>query len=255
LAGAIPGGIMGLYLIVASGIVSKRRGYPASPRASFGEISRSALDAAAALVMPLIIVVGIVSGFVTPTEAGALAVVYALFIGLFVYRELKWRDLLRHFSKSMIASAYIMAIIASAGIFSYLVAELRAGEILARFFMGLTSSKWVMLILLNLFFLIWGCILEPMTALVVVVPVLMPLIKALGIDPIHFGVLIVLNLMIALVTPPVGVVLYLATSLANVNLWSVIKETVPFLAALILALICVTFIPELSLWLPGVLGN
>ncbi len=255
LAGAIPGTLVGVYLIIASAIISKRRGYPAHPRASLRKMVRSALDAAAALVMPLIIIVGIVSGMVTPTEAGVLAVAYALIIGLFVYKELKWSELPGQFAKSMLSSAYIMAIIASAGIFSYLVAELRAGEILAQFFTSLTDSKWLMLLILNVFFLIWGCILEPMTALIVVVPMLMPLSQAVGIDPIHFGVVIVLNLMIALVTPPVGVVLYLATSLSKENFSAVVKETLPFLAALVAALACVTFLPFLSLWLPKVLGG
>ena len=129
LAGAIPGTLVGIYLIIASAIVSKKRGYPSRPRASLKEMLVSGLDAVAALGMPLIIIVGIVSGVVTPTEAGVLAVAYALIIGLFIYKELKWRDLPALFAHSMLSSAYIMAIIASAGIFSYLVAELRAGEV------------------------------------------------------------------------------------------------------------------------------
>jgi len=213
---------------------------------------KSFADAALALLMPLIIVGGIVSGIVTPTEAGVLAVVYALIVGLAVYRELKLKDLPRIFSRSMLSSAYLMAIVASAGIFSYLVAEMRAGEILLHFFTNISQSKWVILIILNIFFLIWGCILEPMTALVVVVPMLMPLVKSVGIDPIHFGVVIVLNLMIALFTPPVGIVLYLATALSGEHLKLVMKETPPFLLALVLALICVTFFPGLSLWLPRI---
>ncbi len=253
LAGAIPGGLMGLYLIVASYIISKRRRYPARPRASLKQMLKSAVAAACALVMPLIIIIGIVSGLVTPTEAGVLAVAYALVVGLFVYRELSFKDLPRYFARSMISSAYVMIIIASAGIFSYLVAEMRAGEMLAAFFTSLSQSKWVILCIINIFFIIWGCILEPMTALVVVVPMLMPLVKAVGIDPIHFGVVIVLNLMIALVTPPVGVVLYLATSLSGERFPAVVKEMPAFLLALLLALICVTFIPDLSLWLPRVL--
>jgi len=253
LAGAIPGTLMGLYLIAASYILSRRRGYPARPRASLRQMVKSALDAAAALVMPLIIVVGIVSGMVTPTEAGVLAVAYALVIGLFVYRELNWRELPRYFARSVISSAYVMAIIAAAGIFSHLVAEMRAGQMLAELFASMGQSKWLLLIVINLFFLIWGCLLEPMTALVVVVPMLMPLVKAAGIDPIHFGVVIVLNLMIALITPPVGVVLYLATSLSEEKFQAVVRETPAFLIALLLALACVTFIPQLSLWLPGVL--
>jgi tripartite ATP-independent transporter DctM subunit len=252
LAGAIPGLMVGLYLLGASYFISRKRNFPARPRVSFPTLLKSFLDGTLALLMPLIIVGGIVSGIVTPTEAGVLAVVYALTIGLVVYRELKLKDLPRIFSRSMLSSAYLMAIVASAGIFSYLVAEMRAGEILLNFFSQISQSKWVILIILNIFFLIWGCILEPMTALVVVVPMLMPLVKSVGIDPIHFGVVIVLNLMIALFTPPVGIVLYLATSLSGERLKVVIKETPAFLIALILALICVTFFPGLSLWLPRI---
>ena len=253
LAGAIPGILVGVYLLVASYIISKRRGFPARPRAPVRLMFKSMIDAGFALLMPIIIVVGIVSGLVTPTEAGILAVAYALMVGLGVYRELKIRDLPRIFSRSMLSSAYIMAIIAGAGIFSYLVAEMRAGEILLHFFTSISKSPWVILCILNVFFLIWGCILEPMTALVVVVPMLMPLVKAVGIDPIHFGVVIVLNLMIALFTPPVGFVLYLATAIADEELHVVVRETPPFLIALLLALACVTFMPGLSLWLPRML--
>ena len=253
LAGAIPGALMGAYLVVASYIISRKRNYPARPRVKLVQMFKTAGNAAAALVMPMIIVVGIVSGLVTPTEAGALAVAYALVIGLFVYRELKFRKLFQYFARSMIASSYVMIIIASAGIFSYLVAEMRAGEILVQFFTSISESPWVILIIINLFFLVWGAILEPMTALVVVVPMLMPLVRTMGIDPIHFGVMIVLNLMIALITPPVGVVLYLSTYLADVPFSSVVREIPPFLVALLLALLCVTFFPELSLWLPRLL--
>ena len=252
LAGAIPGLMVGLYLLGASYFISRKRRFPAQPKVSFSTLLKSFLDGALALLMPLIIVGGIVSGIVTPTEAGVLAVVYALVISLVVYRELKLQDLPRIFSRSMLSSAYLMVIVASAGIFSYLVAEMRAGEILLDFFSQISQSKWVILIILNIFFLIWGCILEPMTALVVVVPMLMPLVKSVGIDPIHFGVVIVLNLMIALFTPPVGIVLYLATSLSGERLKVVIKETPAFLIALILALVCVTLFPALSLWLPRI---
>lgn len=253
LAGALPGVLVGIYLLVASFLISKKRKFPARPKIPLRSMVRSFIDATLALLMPLIIVGGIVSGIVTPTEAGVLAVVYALIIGLIVYGELKLKDLPRIFNRSMLSSAYLMVIIASAGIFSYLVAEMRAGEILLNFFTSSSQSKWVILIFLNIFFLIWGCILEPMTALLVVVPILMPLVRSVGIDPIHFGVVIVLNLMIALFTPPVGIVLYLATAISEENLKLVIKETPPFLIALLLALICVTFFPGLSLWLPRIL--
>jgi TRAP-type C4-dicarboxylate transport system permease large subunit len=150
----------------------------------------------------------------------------------------------------MISSSQVMAIIASAGIFSYLVAAMSAGEILVNFFMSISHSKWVILCILNIFFLLWGLVLDPMAAMVVVVPMFMPLIKAVGIDPIHFGVVVTINLMLALVTPPVGYLLYLATAISGDRFENVVRETYPFLIALVLALICTTFLPELTLWLP-----
>ncbi len=253
LAGAVPGILVGGYLLLASWLISRKRNFPARPRATVKRMLRSMVDAGFALCMPFIIIIGIVSGIVTPTEAGILAVTYAIIIGVVVYKELKFKNFARIFTRSMLSSAYIMAIIAGAGIFSYLIAEMRAGDILLQFFTSISTSPWVILIILNVFFLIWGCVLEPMTALIVVVPILMPLIKTLGIDPIHFGVIIVMNLMIALFTPPIGFVLYLSTAIAGEDLHQVVRETPPFLIALLLALACVTFIPALSLWLPRML--
>lgn len=253
LGGAIPGTLMGLYLLVASFLVSKKRGYPAHPRISLKEMLRATLDSILALIMPLIIVGGIVSGIVTPTEAGALAVAYALVIGLLIYRELNFRNLPGLFGESIISSGYVMAIIASAGIFSYLVAEMRAGEIILAFFTAISQSKWVALCNINIFFLLWGLVLDPVAGMVILVPMFMPLVKAVGINPIHFGVVVTLNLMIALVTPPVGTLLYLSTAISGARFENVVRETYPFLIALFLALLCVTFIPELSLWLPRLL--
>jgi tripartite ATP-independent transporter DctM subunit len=250
LAGAIPGIMVGFYLLVASYLISRKRNYPAHPRVSLRKMLRAFLDAGFALIMPLIIIGGIVGGVVTPTEAGVLAVAYAIVIGLFWYRELSFRNLPMIFARSMISSSQVMAIIASAGIFSYLVAAMSAGEILVNFFMSISHSKWVILCILNIFFLLWGLVLDPMAAMVVVVPMFMPLIKAVGIDPIHFGVVVTINLMLALVTPPVGYLLYLATAISGDRFENVVRETYPFLIALVLALICTTFLPELTLWLP-----
>lgn len=253
LAGAVPGILVGFYLLVASYLISRKRNYPAHPRVSLRKMLRAFLDAGFALIMPLIIIGGIVSGVVTPTEAGVLAVAYAIVIGLFWYRELSFKSLPMLFARSMVSSCHVMAIIASAGIFSYLVAEMRAGEVLVNFFMSISHVKWVILCILNVFFLLWGLVLDPMTAMVVVVPMFMPLIKAVGIDPIHFGVVVTINLMLALVTPPVGYLLYLATAISGDRFENVVREIYPFLIALVVALICTTFFPELSLWLPRIL--
>jgi tripartite ATP-independent transporter DctM subunit len=253
LAGAVPGFLMGLYLIITSYLISKKRDFPSRPRATFPEMVWALLRSSFAIMMPLIIILGIVMGIVTPTEAGVVAVFYALFVGLFIYRELLWEDVPRIFTESMISSSYIMIILASSGVFSWLIASMGAGEILARFFTSISTNKWVILAILNVFFLLWGCLLDPNTGLVVVVPMLMPLIEKLGIDPVHFGVVIILNLMIGLVTPPVGFLTYLTTTIAGARFEQVVRESWVFILALILALLTTTFFPGLVLWLPRTL--
>ena len=253
LAGAVPGFLMGLYLIVTSYVISKKRNFPARPRATFQQMVWALLRSSFAIMMPLIIILGIVLGIVTPTEAGVVAVFYALFVGIFVYRELNWKDVPRIFKDSMISSSYIMIILASSGVFSWLIASMGAGEILSRFFTSISSNKWVILAILNVFFMLWGCLLDPNTGLVVVVPMLMPLIEKLGIDPVHFGVVIILNLMIGLVTPPVGFLTYLTTTIAGARFEQVVKESWVFILALILALLTSTFFPGLVMWLPRTL--
>jgi tripartite ATP-independent transporter DctM subunit len=190
---------------------------------------------------------------VTPTEAGVIAVFYALVVGIFIYRELKWRDIPKIFLNSFKASSYVMIILAASGVFSWLIAYIRAGDIIISFFGSITMNKWVILGILNLFFLVWGCILDPNTGLVVIVPMLMPLIEKVGIDPVHFGVVIVLNLMIGLITPPVCFLTYMTTKIANESFESVVREQWPFFWALLFALITTTFFPQLVLWLPNLL--
>jgi len=253
LAGAVPGFLMGLYLIITSYLISKKRNFPARARATFKQMVWAFLRSFFAIMMPLIIILGIVLGIVTPTEAGVVAVFYALFVGLFLYRELHWKDVPRIFRDSMISSSYIMIILASSGVFSWLIASMGAGEILVQFFTSISTNKWVILAILNAFFLLWGCLLDPNTGLVVVVPMLVPLIEKLGIDPVHFGVVIILNLMIGLVTPPVGFLAYLTTTIAGARFEQVVKESWVFILALVLALITSTFFPGLVLWLPRTL--
>jgi tripartite ATP-independent transporter DctM subunit len=194
---------------------------------------------------------------VTPTEAGAIAVFYGLLVGLFVYRELKWKEIPRIFKESIKNSSYVMIILAASGVFSWLIAYIRAGDILVNFFCSISTNKWVILGILNIFFLIWGAVLDPNTGLVVVVPMLMPLIEKVGIDPVHFGVVIILNLMIGLITPPVCFLSYLTTKIAEANFEKVVKESWPFFWALLLALVTATFFPQIVLWLPNLLmgGN
>ena len=253
LAGAIPGLMMGLYLLGTSFIISSRRGYPAHKRASFKELTRSSVDAALALIMPIIIIGGITTGIVTPTEAGVIAVTYGLVLGCFVHREIRLRDLPRLLGQSMVHTATILIIIATTGLFAWIVANMGVGEILVKFFLSISDNKWVIFGILNIFFLIWGCFLDPLTAMVILVPIFIPLVQKVGIDLTHFGLVVVMNQMIGLVTPPVGILLYLTSSIADERIELVIREMVPFIVALLLVLILCTYWPALVMWLPDLL--
>lgn len=250
LAGVVPGILMGLFLLISSYFISRNRHYPSHPRAAFSKMLRSFLDAFLALLMPFIIIGGITSGIVTPTEAGVIAVVYAIILGLFVYKGFTIKELPQIFLDSMLNSGMILILIATTGLFSYLVAEMRAGEVVVKFFTSVSGNKWIILSMIVGFFLLWGCVLDTITALVVLVPLLIPLVAQVGIDMVHFGVVIVLTLMIGLITPPVAILLYLAASLADCTFGDVVKESWLFLAALFFVLLGCMYLPEIVLWLP-----
>lgn len=253
LAGAVPGLLMGVYLLAACTLVARRRNFPFSKRASRSQLWAALKDALPALAMPLIILGGIVGGITTPTEAGVAAVIYALLVGKFLYRELTWRQVAVITRESMISSGMILLTIAASGIFSWLVANMAIGETLAKGMLALTDSRWVMLVIINIVLLLWGLALEPAVALVTLVPVLVPIANAYQIDLVHLGVVVVLNLMIGQLTPPSGVITFLTAQLAGAPLNAVFKEALPFTVALLLVLVLVTFVPVLSLWLPGLL--
>lgn len=255
LAGAIPGLLMGLYLLATATLVARRRNFPFTQRAGRAVLWHAVRDALPALAMPVVILGGIVGGVTTPTEAGVAAVLYALLVGLFVYRELDWRQIARITRDSMIASGMILLTIAASGIFSWLVANMAIGDTLARMLLALTDSRWAMLALINVVLLVWGLALEPAVALVTLVPVLVPIANAYQIDLVHLGVVVVLNLMIGQLTPPSGVITFLTAQIAGAPLNEVFREALPFTLALILVLLLVTFVPALALWLPGVLMN
>jgi len=250
-AGAIPGIIMGGYLLAVSFILSYRRGYPASRRATLREILRITLNAFPAIIMPLIILGGIVSGVVTPTEAGAIAVVYGMIVGGIVYKELNLKNLPRIFGEAMVNSAAILIIIATTGLFCWIIANMSLGDFLVKSFLSISTNKWIILGILNIFFLVWGCFFDPITALVIIVPILLPLIQKVGIDLTHFGLVVIMNLGIGMITPPVGILLYLCNSMAQAKLHETLKELIPFLIALLFSLAIFTYVPSTVMWLPN----
>jgi C4-dicarboxylate transporter DctM subunit len=252
LGGVVPGLLMGVYLLLASFLISYRRKYPSSERSGLKRILRTGVDATAALVMPVIIIAGISSGIVTPTEAGGIAVAYGLIAGVFFYRELSFTDLPQVLAQSFLNSASLLIVVATTGIFSWIVASIGVAESMVEMLTTISQTPWVILLILNVFFLILGCFLEFPITMFVIIPMFIPVLESMGINMVHFGVVVIMNLMIGALTPPFGIAIFLTSALAKAKIESVIRELVPFLIALLVVLALCTFFPELVLWLPKV---
>jgi tripartite ATP-independent transporter DctM subunit len=255
LAGAIPGLLLGFSLMGTAYIISRRRNYPREERRStFREMGRAFLDGFLTLIMPAIVVGGIVFGVVTITETGVLACIYALILG-FIYREIKpgkfW-GMAKETSKGV---ANLLIILASAGFFGYVVMNTGVGEKLVELILSISTNKYMVLTMLVVFLLIVGCGLDVIAIIFIFVPVMYPLVDKVGLDPFHYSAVFVLSLGIALLTPPVGVLLYLVADMAEAPLVRVIKELFPFIMVEIAVLFLVTYVPVLSTWLPAMLSK
>lgn len=250
LAGVIPGILMGLSLLVVAYVISVKRDYPKEKMRSLKEFFIGLKDALLALLMPAIIMGGILGGIFTPTEAAVVAVFYAFLVSFFVYREVRWKDLPRVLIDSVVVTSIIMFVIANSAIFGWILANHQVPQAVAHIFLSITNNKWVLLLLINLFLLFVGTFMETTASLIILTPILLPMAVKVGIDPIHFGLVMVLNLVIGLITPPLGVCLFIACSIAKITLEQIAKSILPFLLAAIAVLFIVTYIPELVLWLP-----
>ncbi len=251
LAGAVPGLLMGLYLMIAVYIVSRRRGYARGAPPAKGELRAALLAALPALMLPVIILVTIVHGVVTPTEAAVLAALYALLLGLVVHRELTWRSLCAIFVESALTTATVMFIVAASALLAWVLTRQLAGPTLVASVTALSAEPVVVLLVLNLLLLVLGCFLETLSLMILLVPILMPLVRSLGIDPVHFGVVFTLNLMIGLVTPPVGMSMFISCRIAGIGIGEYAREVAPFLLALLAVLLVVTLVPGVALFLPN----
>lgn len=254
IAGIIPGILMVALLIAVGYWQSVKAGYPAGQRASVKEFVRSFGRAALALLTPVIMVGGIVSGILTVTEAAVATVIYALLVELLVYRELKISDLGNVMTRSVISTGIVMLIIAASTLFGWIMTIESIPQTIAAFLLELTSSVLVQLLLINILLLIIGTFLDVAPGIIIAVPILAPLVDALGVDPIHFGVIVVINLLIGLVTPPVAPTLVVGASIAGVSLDRITAASIRFFLALILSLLLITYIPALSTWLPSFFG-
>ena len=211
--------------------------------------SKAFVEAIPALIMPVIILVGIRGGFFTPTEAAAVAVVYALLVGL-LYRELTFKTLIYGAIDSAITVGLIMLVLAAAQLYSWALTAGRVPEQIADALFSVSDNKYVILLMMNVLLLIAGMFLEANAALIIIAPILLPVALAIGMDPVHLGIVVVVNMSIGLITPPVGIVLMLAAALAKVSMVKAIKAVLPFLGVMLIYLMLITYVPEISLWLP-----
>jgi tripartite ATP-independent transporter DctM subunit len=252
LAGVLPGLAMGLFLMGSVWVLAGRRRFPTSPWAGFAHLTRQLLRSLPVLVLPVIILGGIFSGVFTATESAIVAAAYALIIGLFM-RELRPADVVPVLIRVGTDSARIMLIVVAATLYSWILAREGAPQALAGSFLSVTDNPWLLLLLINLLLLLLGCFMEPLPIMVIVVPTMLPLVQALGIDLVHFGVVVTLNLMIGLITPPIGLVMFTVMEITKVPLERFAREIWPFFVALVLVLALVTYAPGLVLFLPDLI--
>lgn len=249
-AGFVPGLLMAVSLMVMIALYARWRKYPIDQAFSFTVLWSTFKRAFLSLLTPLIIVGGILSGAFTPTEAAIAACAWAMILGLFVYRTLTLKRFLRVSFDTIETTSVVLFIVAAASIFAWILTSNRAPEQFAALILTISDNPWIVLLLINLILLVIGCFLETVAAITILTPVLLPIAIKMGIDPVHFGVIMVLNLMIGLLTPPIGMVLYVLSRVSGVPFERCVTATAPFLVPLFFVLILITFVPALTMWLP-----
>ena len=256
MGGVIPGILIGGSLCVYSSLYSKKHKYINAEAAPFswGNVGRSLVDGIWALLVPVIILGGIYGGIFTPTEAAAVAVAYGLIVGLFVYRDLKAKDLYRIFGSAALTTATIMVILGTATTFGRILTLERIPTMIADFFESVAKGPIMLMILINILLLIVGCFMETNAAIIILAPIFLPIVESMGINPVHFGIVMVVNLAIGFVTPPLGVNLFVACNVANAKLEEICKGILPILGVMIVDLLLITYIEPLSTFLPALLG-
>ena len=255
LAGFIPGILIGLVLIVYSYVYARKAGYKGDTEPfSIGRALREVWRGKWALLSPVIILGGIYGGIFTPTEAAAVSVIYSLIIGLFVHKELNFKQMLDVTKRSCETTATILVVIGCATGFSKVLTLGRIPTTVATLLTTMTDSKVLILLLINLLLLLVGCFMETVCAIMILAPILFPVVTALGVDPIHFGIIMVTNLAIGFITPPLGVNLFVASRVGETTLDVVIRGIVPFLVLMIATLMLITYVPAISMFLPNLLG-
>ena len=250
LGGVVPGALMGLAMMATVYVIAVRRNYPREKRATLREVVQALLGGLAAIATPALIMGGILSGVFTPTEASVAACIYAMFLGMVVYREIAWADLPKILWDTVHQTAQVMFIVAAAGLFGWVLIFLRVPDDLIAWLTSMSNSPLIVLIIINAILLLLGCFMEGIAIMLLTIPIFLPIIVKLGIDPVHFGVMMTLSLMLGLLTPPVGMVLYAVSSVAKVPMMALARELLPFLVGLFAVLMLITLVPATVTWLP-----
>jgi C4-dicarboxylate transporter DctM subunit len=253
LGGIIPGILVGVALMIVTAVITKKRGYPRDKKVSIGEGVKIVLKGIPAMLTVIIILGGIVGGFFTPTEAAGIAVFYSLLLGIFYYRELKIKDLPKIIGEIAITTGQVALMIATASALAWLFAQQNVPASIGAFLTGLTTNKFLLLFIINMWLLFVGTWLDLSPAVIIFTPILLPIAVALGIDPVHFGVVMIVNLAIGLFTPPVGVCLFVCCGIAKCSIASVVRAFIPFFLAMVIVLLLIVYIEPLVMYLPNLL--
>lgn len=251
LAGYLPGALLAVSLMVGSYIISVKRNYPKGNKFDMMYLIRQLGTSFWALASVLIVVVGVVGGVFTATESAAIAVIYSLIVSVFIYKGLNWKGVWRAMESCVDTLSIVLILIATSSIFGYLLTRLHVPQLAANAIISISDNPIVLALLLNLILLVLGCIMDMAPIILIATPILLPIATAIGIDPVQFGIMVVLNCGIGLLTPPVGAVLFIGSAVSKVPMERVVKATMPFYICMIITLILITFIPGISLWLPS----
>jgi C4-dicarboxylate transporter, DctM subunit len=253
MAGVIPGIVLGLMLMVAIYVLARIRDLPRQPRASLPEFLAAGRDSIWGMLLLVIILGGIYGGIFTPTEAAAAAAIYAFLIALFVYRDIGWRSVPSVLVDASKVTVMLMFIIANALLFAHVLTTERIPQMIAEQIVSWGMPAWGFLIIVNLLLLVAGAFMEPTGIILILAPILFPIAMQLGIDPVHLGIIMVVNLEIGMVTPPVGLNLFVTAGITGMSIGEVVQAALPWLTVLLVFLVIVTYVPQLALWLPNLL--
>jgi len=250
----MPGILVGVGLIVVSAIFAYTHDYPRSGTVGLKEAVKKFFGAIPAILLVVIVIGGIIAGYFTPTEASAIAVAYAAILAGPIYKNIKWQEIPDILLKSANTTAIVMLLIGTSMALSWIMSYENLPQMISQALLGLTNSKIAILLIINLILLIVGTFMDMTPAILIFTPIFLPVVTRLGLDPVHFGIIIVLNLCIGLCTPPVGSVLFVGTEVANTKIEKVLKPLIPMYAVMIIVLLIVTFIPQISLFIPNLFG-